>query len=136
MSPAPKPLDPKQPDPERAGGDAQVDIRVDLAGCSDKAMLLARLAAALQFPDWFGHNWDALSDCLTDLSWLPARRYRIVLAQPEALRTAAPETLATLLEILGESAEFWAAEGVGFEFALSPTPTADPPAPGSPASAR
>ena len=68
MSPAPKPFDPKQPDPERAGGDAQVDIRVDLAGCSDKATLLARLAAALQFPDWFGHNWDALSDCLTDLS--------------------------------------------------------------------
>ena len=99
--------------------------------------LLARFAAAFHFPDWFGHNWDALSDCLTDLSWLPARHYRIELAQPQALRTAAPETLDTALEILGEAAEFWADEGVIFEFALSETPLADaPPAPGAPACPR
>ena len=49
-----------------------LDIRVDLEHCTDKATLLARFAAALQFPDWFGHNWDALADCITDLSWLPA----------------------------------------------------------------
>ena len=80
---------------------------------SDKAALLARFAAALHFPDWFGHNWDALSDCLTDLSWLPARHYRVELAQPQALRTAAPETLDTALEILGEAAEFGFGLGQG-----------------------
>jgi hypothetical protein len=44
----------------------------DVAGCSDKAGLLARTADALEFPAWFGHNWDALADCLTDLAWRPA----------------------------------------------------------------
>ena len=58
---------------------------------------------------------------------------------PDALpvRTAAPETLDTVLEIFGEAAEFWADEGVIFEFALSETPPADDrPAPGAPACPR
>lgn len=128
---------PPRSDPSIPGADAHMDIRIDLSDCTDKATLLARFATALHFPDWFGHNWDALSDCLTDLSWLPARHYRVELAQPQALRTAAPETLDTALEILGEAAEFWADEGVLFEFALSETPPADDhPAPGAPACPR
>lgn len=126
---------PPSPDPNMPGAAERVDIRLDLADCTDKASLLECFASALAFPDWFGRNWDALSDCLTDLSWLPAQHYRIELAQPQGLRTAAPEALATALEILGEAAEFWAGEGVVFEFALSETPQdLLPPAPGKPAS--
>src|SRR5690606_40331108 len=33
---------------------------IDMHGCSDKAEALRRFAAALHFPAWFGHNWDAL----------------------------------------------------------------------------
>lgn len=29
--------------------------------------LFSKLAQALQFPDYFGHNWDALVDCLGDV---------------------------------------------------------------------
>ena len=32
-----------------------------------KAELLDGLADALEFPRWFGRNWDALADCLGDL---------------------------------------------------------------------
>ncbi|MBP6495440.1 MAG: barstar family protein [Psychrobacter sp.] len=32
----------------------------------DKETLLSSLAKACDFPSWFGHNWDAAWDCLTD----------------------------------------------------------------------
>ena len=35
--------------------------------------MLQRIASALGFPSWFGGNWDALFDCLADLSWQSAR---------------------------------------------------------------
>lgn len=32
----------------------------------NKETLLSSLAKACNFPSWFGHNWDAAWDCLTD----------------------------------------------------------------------
>ncbi len=34
-------------------------------------MLFQELAQRLYFPDYFGANWDALWECIRDLSWLP-----------------------------------------------------------------
>lgn len=39
-------------------------------GIRSKTKLLAILADKLRFPGYFGHNWDALEECLRDLSWL------------------------------------------------------------------
>jgi len=95
--------------------DSALDVRVDLASCTDKAELLRRFAEAFRFPDWFGHNWDALADCLMDLSWLPAEAYRLVLSNPSALRSAEPDVLATALDILDDTARYWAEAGTGFD---------------------
>ena len=32
-----------------------------------KAAFLAEVGATLDFPDWYGHNFDALADCLHDV---------------------------------------------------------------------
>ena len=37
-----------------------------------KEKLLGVLSQSLRFPNYFGWNWDALEECLQDLSWLPA----------------------------------------------------------------
>ena len=44
-----------------------------------KGELLAEFGRALEFPDYFGQNWDALQECLTDLSWLPGDIYVVLI---------------------------------------------------------
>lgn len=36
-----------------------------------KKEYLASFQRAFQLPDYFGHNWDALNECLGDLDWEP-----------------------------------------------------------------
>lgn len=41
--------------------------------------LFDECAAALQFPSYFGENWAAFHECLTDLSWLQASAYVLII---------------------------------------------------------
>jgi len=80
--------------------------RTDLAGCRDKNELLRRLAASLQLPASFGHNWDALADCLRDLGWIPAWGYALLFDHADELRQAAEADYDILLGILDDAATF------------------------------
>lgn len=72
---------------------------------SDRDALMQILARELQFPAYFGHNWDALTDCLRDFSWLEA--HQIVLVH-EGLPLYFPaDDLTTYLEILMRSVREW-----------------------------
>lgn len=44
-----------------------MEITIDCGGVATKQELHAHIAEMLHFPDWYGHNLDALMDCLTDL---------------------------------------------------------------------
>ena len=46
-------------------------------GITHKEKLPKCIAAGLNFPDYFGCNWDALDECLADLSWLQTRKVYI-----------------------------------------------------------
>lgn len=89
-------------------------VRVDLRGCHDKAGLLERTAAALGFPAWFGGNWDALFDCLSDLGWRPGRGHVLVFENTGGLRRQAPEAFETALAILADAAAAWDERGQPF----------------------
>jgi hypothetical protein len=95
--------------------------RVDLSGCTEKRDLLARLAKALAFPAWFGHNWDALADCVTDLGWRPAEGYVLILEHGAELRESQPEVFDTTLAILDDAAVAWKARGATFRTFVSVT---------------
>ena len=88
--------------------------RIDLAPVRDKAALFERVATALEFPDWFGHNWDALADCLGDLSWLPADGFLILLEHCDDFRTRHSGDFAMALQVFAAAAEAWRDERVPF----------------------
>jgi RNAse (barnase) inhibitor barstar len=71
---------------------------------SETAGLMAEFARVLRFPDYFGKNWDALSDCLTDLSWFDDTRSHFVVAIDHWDYCASP----MLQEILQETVTLWA----------------------------
>jgi RNAse (barnase) inhibitor barstar len=72
------------------------------------AGLFDEFGAALQFPDYFGENWDALLDCLRDLEWLTADAYLLVVTEGELVLDREVKQFKTLVEVLAEAAEEWA----------------------------
>lgn len=53
-----------------AGGGWRI-VELDTSTGHDKAYFLDVCRKAFAFPDWFGANWDALADSLTDVSDSP-----------------------------------------------------------------
>lgn len=100
-------------DDDARQGEAVV-CRIDLDGCSGKTDLLHRFADAFDFPATFGHNWDALEDCLGDLSWLPAVGYLLLLDHIDELRESDEADCDTLFQILDETSRTWADAGIAF----------------------
>ena len=71
--------------------------------------LFRELAAVFQFPDYFGENYNALDECITDLEWLPAEGYLFVIKNSASLMIEEPSVdLEVLLRILDEAGKEWA----------------------------
>ena len=77
--------------------------------------LFSELASAMEFPDYFGHNWDALEECLTDLEWLPGKGYVLLITAAEQILADDDEDFATFLEVLSDAGEAWASGQAGAE---------------------
>jgi len=88
--------------------------RIDLSRVTTKEDFLTAVGEALAFPDWYGHNWDALADCLTDLSWMAADGYVIVLDHADTFAAACPTDFATALSIFQDVADSWREDSIPF----------------------
>jgi RNAse (barnase) inhibitor barstar len=77
-----------------------------LRGRKMRTALFYEFSSALQFPSYFGENWNALDECLHDLEWLPARAILLVISEAdELLSDRADEDLRIILEILSSVAD-------------------------------
>jgi len=81
--------------------------------CRNGTGLFAELAEVLEFPDYFGHDWDALEECLADLEWLPAKGYVLVFTEAELIAADDEDEFATFVEVLNDAAEAWAVGETG-----------------------
>lgn len=54
-------------------------------GIDSKEQLFVFWLEELQFPDYFSFNWDSFDEILSDLSWLPEERVKVVHADIPSL---------------------------------------------------
>jgi Barstar (barnase inhibitor) len=73
-------------------------------GLNTRTKLFEALKRELHIPDYFGNNWDALSDCLRDLSWIEQRR---VIAFHTDLPPLPEQDLVQYLEVLNDAVCDW-----------------------------
>lgn len=76
--------------------------------CETEQGLMDEIAAALQFPDYFGENWNALHECINDLEWMPADGYLLHLCGVHRVLPDDPDGFGILLSILRDAAAAWA----------------------------
>ena len=89
-------------------------FEIDGGSVHDKEQLLAAIARELEFPTYFGMNWDALDECLADMSWRPSGGYVLVLRCAEQLWRRNSRLVGSLVESWLFAAESWAKRGVPF----------------------
>ena len=81
-------------------------VHIDGSKIERKEQLLNALATALRLPTSFGHNWDALEECLNDLEG-DGEGYVIYYDHIDGLLVAHPDQFETLVEILRDAVESW-----------------------------
>lgn len=94
-------------------------FHIDGKNIGRKEQLLNATATALRFPSDFGHNWDALEECLTDLEWVDADGYVIYYDHIDGLLNAHPDQFETLVEILRDAVASWKEDDAAMVVLLS-----------------
>ena len=77
---------------------------VHLSGVIGKKDLLKQLSDKLEFPNYFGLNWDALFDCLRDLHWI--EQQKIILVHDDLPKLIENE-FKIYLDVLVDSIQDW-----------------------------
>jgi len=81
---------------------AVAEVPSDIA---TKAALLDELYGRLRFPEYFGDNWDALDECIRDLSWLPPGA--VIVKHADLPLVGDVANLKTYLSILRDAVQKW-----------------------------
>ena len=86
----------------------------------DKESFLRLCAEVFQAPGRFDGDWDALEDCLTDLSWVPSTGGYLVMYEAWAeLAEADQRAFRTALDIFTRAVEAWQDTGTPMTVLLS-----------------
>lgn len=85
---------------EAAAAKEHLDLlQANIPPQASKDQALAQLGTDLGFPAWYGANFDALFDCLTDPDWCPAKGRVILITGMGELRSSDLETFTTLIDV-------------------------------------
>ncbi len=86
-----------------------------------KEQLMNQLATSLGLPKHFGHNWDALEECLNDMEGVEGDGFVIYYDHIDPLLEGHPSEFETLVEILRDSVASWKEDETAMVVLLSGT---------------
>lgn len=101
-------------------------IHADCSGADDRAGVMAAIAGAADFPDWFGGNLDALRDSVSDLQPDPSARQPGIVFVLEGLPESpgfARAAREALLDVFRDAAEEFYDRDVAFRVFYSVRPS-------------
>ena len=104
----------RMPDASEISARGLVVADCDAKEIRSEQQLFAGVSQALQFPEWFGYNWDAFNDCLRDLEWLPGKGYVLILHDSKSFWTQATDVAGNLVETWLFCTEYWQERKVPF----------------------
>ncbi|MER8012383.1 barstar family protein [Streptomyces sp. NPDC094149] len=82
---------------------------LDGARMTNQASLFGEFQEKLQFPEYFGKNWNALDECLADLDWLDERGFLLVIESGNSLLCDEDEEVRGMFgSLLTDIAQEWA----------------------------
>lgn len=93
-------------------------FHLDLSTVSSKLQLLDLVASAMAFPDYFGRNWDALLDLMSDLSGPPAKGYVLIIEGSRHFNDVSSSDFSTFLEVVLDAGERMQADRTPFHVLL------------------
>ncbi|MET9911315.1 barstar family protein [Streptomyces sp. NPDC006476] len=95
----------------------QLTVTLDLDGVTDKAGLMDRCARDLRLPEYFGRNWDALADVLSDPGVWPeeaaGRGLLVVVHNWRPYAEARPDEWETALDVFAHASAATVALALG-----------------------
>lgn len=77
----------------------------DISACRKVTEALRQIGTVLHFPTWYGANFDALFDCLTDPDWQTGDGLILLIDGTDSLRQAESENFSTLVEVFQAASE-------------------------------
>ena len=76
--------------------------------------IFREISTAMSFPDYFGSNWAAVEDCLSDMSWKPAKGYILKIYNADIHWKRNPYLLGTFASVWLSAAGIWANDNIPF----------------------
>lgn len=78
-------------------------------GVDSKGTLMDVISVECDFPPYFGRNFDALLECLTDLSWI--EQQPLTLIHKDCLSSLGGKDRRLYIEVLAEAVRVWERRG-------------------------
>ena len=96
----------------RAAHDGVLVAYLRGARCRTEADFFCEVSAALRFPYYFGDNWNAFDECMTDLDWQVFREIVFVVDRYSCIFGGSREMQEVLLRHLQYAVDAWRDAGI------------------------